>query len=324
MKTDNSNYGLLEIEREGDTWSLLVDGIGDAAVVGTYLWPTTSLPDGVRIRFVIQQEGTRQASPGQPYQIGWYDLTGLSTAALSTMDPWCRHWFEELGGTATPNAARTPRPEDWVLVNRGTAVVAHHVLADLVQLQGELNEVTLDLDVDVDDAVIDVIVGKLGLPRPASTRDVVLGALIGSGLVSPAVAADGLAAVMGGWTVAFGLAADLGFGLGVSAGKGIYIGADGSVGSYESIAADAGTIAGIAGGLAVMAVKGGPDKLGGYAHAVTLSAGVGIFGGSGSLLFTMDGVPYGWAAELSVGIGSPIQAYEAISHTLLQQWVEPG
>jgi hypothetical protein len=91
VRTGNDGYGLYEIERDGDVWRLTLAGFTEAGAAGTYLWPGGA-PAGVRIvPTVVVQE---------PAQVGQFELTGLTAPALAAMEPWCAHWFGQLGGIA--------------------------------------------------------------------------------------------------------------------------------------------------------------------------------------------------------------------------------
>lgn len=122
-----------------------------------------------------------------------------------------------------------------------------------------------------------------------------------------------------GYSVAFGIDADLAILLGISAGGGIYFGTEGDVGLYASLGTDLGIIATASIGITGIAVEGPSSRFAGWSYAVEVSGGE-IVSLGGSLLYDNSGQYLGFAAEIGVGVGLPVNVFASASHTWLRQF----
>jgi hypothetical protein len=94
-----SGPGLVGLERTAVGWEMTFEGYTEVGAVAGYLWPT-GMPDGVTITpLVIVTE---------PAQVGKFQLTGLSLAALQTMQPWAANWFAQVGVVDTSTTSSNP------------------------------------------------------------------------------------------------------------------------------------------------------------------------------------------------------------------------
>jgi hypothetical protein len=85
---------VVEIDRIGDIWHLTIRGFTEAGAVGGYIWPS-GIPPGVRIVPLIVVE--------KPAQIGLFELTGVTLAALKKMNSPFDSWFIAEGIDWTPD-----------------------------------------------------------------------------------------------------------------------------------------------------------------------------------------------------------------------------
>ncbi len=121
-------------------------------------------------------------------------------------------------------------------------------------------------------------------------------------------------------TVAAGISATAGGGLGVSIGEGVYVTPSGVWGYYDSLAADLGLIIGGDISLAVTVVEGGAEALSGSCYAVVFGGGEGVVGSISFLFSESAGGFLGMAASIGVGLwGTFIAAYAQYGYT----WIEP-
>ena len=94
MRTDNDGYGLYDITREGDAFRVKMRDITDAGAAGAYLW-RSGVPAGVHISTLMVVQ--------EPVQMGDFDITGVTEAAVATMEEWNQHYFRLVGGPGIQN-----------------------------------------------------------------------------------------------------------------------------------------------------------------------------------------------------------------------------
>jgi hypothetical protein len=104
---------------------------------------------------------------------------------------------------------------------------------------------------------------------------------------------------------------------GGSFGAGIMFVPGNRVGFYGSIGAVLGAIVSISGTMQVTVVKGGPERFGGTAIAVTIGGGKGVVGSASALLSTDTPSQFiGVSFAMGVGAGlTPIEAYAQYQYT---------
>ncbi len=78
--------GLVQIQRSGRRWDLTFEGYTETGAVGGYLWPG-GVPTGIQITPLVVLE--------DPVQRGEFELTGLTTEAIQSMDPSIANWFAQ-------------------------------------------------------------------------------------------------------------------------------------------------------------------------------------------------------------------------------------
>lgn len=66
------------------TWELNIAGFSEAGALGTYIWPD-GLPAGVHITPLIVVT--------EPSPVGTFQISGMTTTASATMDPWWNNYF---------------------------------------------------------------------------------------------------------------------------------------------------------------------------------------------------------------------------------------
>src|SRR5258705_9573300 len=77
-----------ELVQVGNVWHLTLRGFTEAGAVAGFIWPAGT-PLGVRVSPLIVVE--------KPAQIGFYELSGVTSAALGTMDSEFAKWFSDKG-----------------------------------------------------------------------------------------------------------------------------------------------------------------------------------------------------------------------------------
>ena len=85
---DPSTDGVSELDQVGNAWELKLPGYTEAGAVAGYIWPLGT-PPGVRVAPLIVVE--------KPAQIGLFEISGVTSAALTTMDSQFAKWFSAKG-----------------------------------------------------------------------------------------------------------------------------------------------------------------------------------------------------------------------------------
>lgn len=98
MANDVSAAQPESLTRSAHGWVLQIHGFTEAAALAGYLWPH-GVPHGVTV--------TAQLVVTEPAQIGDFEFTGLTTEAVSEMDPWWSQYFL----SATLLVAEEPAPQ---------------------------------------------------------------------------------------------------------------------------------------------------------------------------------------------------------------------
>ena len=85
---DGSSDLVQELVQVGNVWHLMLRGFTEAGAVAGFIWPLGT-PPGVRVSPLIVVE--------KPAQIGLFELSGVTSAALGTMDSEFAKWFSDKG-----------------------------------------------------------------------------------------------------------------------------------------------------------------------------------------------------------------------------------
>ena len=85
---DGSSDLVQELVQVGNVWHLKLRGFTEAGAVAGFIWPLGT-PPGVRVSPLVVLE--------KPVQIGVFELSGVTSAALGTMDSEFAKWFSDKG-----------------------------------------------------------------------------------------------------------------------------------------------------------------------------------------------------------------------------------
>jgi hypothetical protein len=84
--TASTQPGLADVKKTDTGWEVTLEGYSEPGAVGAYLWPE-GVPDGVTI--------TAATVVLEPTQIGTFELSGVTTDALQSLDPSIASWFTQ-------------------------------------------------------------------------------------------------------------------------------------------------------------------------------------------------------------------------------------
>jgi hypothetical protein len=96
ISTQIPGLGLTEISRDGDTWHLVMRGVTLESTVAEMIWWGSAQPEGVAITNTLVRDGVLEPGQQEPHDIGYFDMTGVTSDAVSHMHEWFPQWSREV------------------------------------------------------------------------------------------------------------------------------------------------------------------------------------------------------------------------------------